>query len=85
VHFGAILIAPRLHQVCTNLPDALFVQLAQRNTKPERRKAMARQKNALSVYRNSIDGRFITRAQAEKRPATTERQSITRKKRSRTK
>ena len=29
-----------------------------------------------TVYRDSIDGRFITKHQAQKRPATTEKQTV---------
>ena len=37
---------------------------------------MAKHTNTRTVYRDSVDGRFITRIQAEKRPKTTEKQKL---------
>ena len=37
---------------------------------------MAKHTNTRTVYRDSVDGRFITRTEARKRPKTTEKQKL---------
>ena len=37
---------------------------------------MIRSERKKSVYRDSIDGRFISKDKAQKRPATTEKQTV---------
>ncbi len=37
---------------------------------------MTTEEKTRTVYRDSVDGRFITRAQAERRPKTTEKQRL---------
>ena len=47
--------------------------------KPEwlqRRHAMKPERQKRTVYRDSIDGRFITKRLAQQRPATTQKQTV---------
>ncbi len=37
---------------------------------------MTAERNKKTVYRDSIDGKFITKKEADKRPSTTEKQNL---------